>query len=177
MRCFVAIDLPIEAREEIRKLQQNLPEAGMKLVEPQNLHLTIEFLGELTDFQVNKCREALKKIEFRKFNAKLGNAGVFPSESYIRVVWISLEPQEAIKRLHEIIHNSLKDVIHLDNRFESHVTLARVKSIGNKQEFIKKLKNQKFRQVEFLIDCFTLKKSTLTREGPIYEDIVKFDFS
>jgi len=177
MRCFIAIDLSDEARDEIAKLQKNFSEADMKLVEPPNLHMTIQFLGELTDFQVNQCRELLKNIKFPKFSAHLGNAGVFPSESYIKIAWVSLEPQEVIKELHEKIHSSLKGVIALDERFESHITLARIKFIKDKRQFIEKIKNRKFKQVEFAVDSFALKKSTLTGQGPIYEDIWRTELS
>lgn len=175
MRCFIAIDISDEAREEIRKLQKNLAEPKMKLVEPQNLHMTMEFLGELTDFQVNQCKELLKNIKFQKFTAHLGSTGVFPSEAYIKVAWVSLEPEGIIKEIHERIHSSLKSIINLDERFESHITLARIKFVKDKKQFIEKFKNQKFRQVEFLVNSFVLKKSTLTEKGPIYGDIARFD--
>jgi 2'-5' RNA ligase len=175
MRCFVAIDLPEEVKKELVKLQRELPEATMKLVEPENLHLTIEFLGELTDFQVNQCKQELKKIEFQKFKAYFSSVGFFPSEQYIRVVWVGLEPQAIIKGLHEKIHNALKSIVKLDERFESHITLARVKYIGDKKTFIGGLRGLKPRRVEFGVNSFALKKSTLTRQGPIYEDVVKFN--
>lgn len=175
MRCFVAIDISDEARGEVRKLQKNFAEANMKLVEPQNLHMTMEFLGELTDFQIDQCKEIFKNIKFQKFTAHLGNVGFFPPELYIKVAWVSLEPEKVIKELHERIHNSLKSIIALDERFESHITLARIKFVKDKKQFIEKFKNQKFRQVEFAVNSFALKKSTLTEKGPIYEDVARFD--
>lgn len=170
MRCFIAIGISDEAKKEIKRIQDSLnslKDAKMKLVEPENLHMTLEFLGELEDFKVNKCKEALKEIEFPKFMAHLGNAGVFPSESYIRVAWVSLEPQETIKRLHEKIHGSLKNIAGLDERFESHITLARIKFVEDRQEFAEKLKSQKIKQIEFLADSFALKKinTDTTRAG------------
>lgn len=177
MRCFIAIDISGEAREEIRKLQNNLAEANMKLVEPQNLHMTMEFLGELTDFQVNQCKELLKNIKFQKFTAHLGSTEVFPSEAHIKVAWVSLEPEGIIKELHEKIHSLLNRIINLDERFESHITLARIKFVKDKKQFIEKFKNQKFRQIEFLVNSFALKKSTLTEKGLIYEDVVRFSLS
>ncbi len=60
MRCFLAIELPEEVREELVRIQKQLPEAKFKLVEPENLHLTLKFLGELSDFQVNKVKYTLK---------------------------------------------------------------------------------------------------------------------
>lgn len=175
MRCFVAVDLPDEVRKELAKLQKELPESRSKIVEQENLHLTFIFLGELTDFQVNQCRDALKKISFKGFKASTGKLGVFPSENFIRVAWISLEPALLLKGLHDKIFESIKNAgIKADSRFESHITLARIKHIKDKTGFIKKLKAINPRQAEFEVKSFALKKSTLTRNGPVYETITEF---
>lgn len=175
MRCFIAIDLPDEIKNELTRIQKLLPDASMKLVEPSNLHLTLAFLGEVTDFEANKIKEALKQIRQEKFIAHLGKIGVFPSESFIRVAWTSLEPVEKFNELNKKIILAIKQTLKIDERFESHVTLARVKNLTDKQEFIGKLKKIQAKQLEFEISSFVLKKSTLTGEGPVYEDIIKFD--
>ncbi|MEM4153044.1 MAG: RNA 2',3'-cyclic phosphodiesterase [Candidatus Pacearchaeota archaeon] len=176
MRCFLAIELPEKAKEELLKIQKELPEAKMKFVEPENLHLTLKFFGELTDFQVSKVKETLKQIKFEKFKANLGNIGVFPSLSFVRVVWVSLEPSKKVKELHDLIDVTLrKEKFSQDKAFESHITLARVKFVRNKEEFVKKLKEIKVKPIEFQIDKFYLKKSTLTKQGPIYETIKEFE--
>lgn len=174
MRCFIAIDLPDEIKNELKRIQNLLSNASMKLVEPDNLHLTLAFLGEVTDFEVNQIKETLKQIRQEKFIAHLGNIGVFPSESFIRVAWVALEPAEKFKELNKKIILAIKQTLKVDERFESHVTLARVKFIQDKKKFIEKLEKIQVKHLEFKVDSFALKKSTLTRTGPVYEDIVKF---
>ena len=61
-----------------------------------------------------------------------------------------------------------------DTRFHPHVTLARVKFVKDKQDFIKSLKEIKIEKKSFEITEFKLIKSTLTGEGPIYEDLAVF---
>lgn len=175
MRCFIAIDLPDEIKNELTRIQKLLPDANMKLVESNNLHLTLAFLGEVTDFEVNQIKEALKQIRQEKFIAHLGKIGVFPSESFIRVAWISLEPAEKFKELNNKTVLAIKQILKIDERFESHVTFSRVKNVRDKQEFINKLKKIQVKQLEFEVSSFLLKKSILRREGPIYEDIIKFN--
>ncbi|MCX8194018.1 MAG: RNA 2',3'-cyclic phosphodiesterase [Candidatus Pacearchaeota archaeon] len=176
MRYFLAIDLPEEAKVALMKVQKQLPEAKFKLVEPENLHLTLKFFGELSDFQVNKVKEALSKIKFEKFKASLGSIGVFPSSNFVRVVWVSMEPIDKVKELHNLIDVALeKQKFSQDKAFESHITLARVKFIKNKEEFVKKLKEIKANSIEFQVNKFSLKKSTLTKQGPIYETIKEFE--
>jgi 2'-5' RNA ligase len=179
MRCFVAIELPEHVKHELAKLQKLLPVSKSKLVEQHNLHLTLFFLAELTDFQVNQCKDVLKKINFNQFMARTGTLGVFPSENFIRVVWISLEPSSILKELHDKIYEEIKKlnlIKKLDKRFESHITLARVKFIEDRKAFLEQLRKINFRSLEFKVSGFVLKKSTLTKKGPIYEDIVRIDF-
>jgi len=175
MRCFLAIELANEAKEELLRIQKILPEAKMKFVEPENLHLTLKFLGELEDFQVNKIKAALEKINFKKFQARLGSVGVFPLPTFVRVVWVSLEPAEKVKELHKQIDSALeKEKFRADRAFESHITLTRVKFIKDKEEFSKKLKELRIKPLEFTVEKFVLMKSTLTEQGPIYEKIREY---
>ena len=175
MRCFIAIDLPNEIKSELIKLQKQIPEAKLKFVEKENLHLTLIFLGELDNSQINSLKFKLKEISFKKFKANLGKIGVFPSESFIRVVWVGLEPAEMLKNLHNKIFNQIKNIGNIDKKFESHITLARAKLINDKISFIKKLTLLNINPAEFTVNSFSLKKSTLTEKGPVYEEIAKFN--
>lgn len=178
MRCFLAIEIEKEAKKELMKIQKQLPDAKMKLVGEENIHLTLKFLGEVEDFKINKIRETLKQIKFGKFKANLGNTGIFPSPNFIRVVWVSLEPSEKIKELHKIVDEILeKEKIREDKAFESHITLARIKFVKEKQGFVDELEKINVKPVEFEVNSFVLKKSTLTEKGPVYEDIEKFDLA
>lgn len=171
MRCFLAVDLPKKVKDEIEKIQKQLPEKDLKKVEKENLHLTLKFFGEIDDKKINEIKEKIKDFKFEKIKCNLGTIGVFPSSSFIRVVWVSLEPQDKIKELAKKINEKLNS---RDDRFESHITLARIKFLKNKKEFIEKLKEIKVNPIEMTIDSFSLKKSTLTEKGPVYETIIEF---
>ena len=176
MRCFIAVDVSSEVKEELRKVEKELSnlDSGtrLKLVNPENLHITIRFLGDLTDTQINKVKEALKKVKFEPFKVKLNNFGVFPSINFIRVVWVNVLPKEQLIELEKEIDKVLGDVgFKRTKDFETHITLARVKYIKDKKDFIEGLNKIVIKPIEFKIDGFSLKKSTLTREGPVYEDI------
>lgn len=177
MRCFLAIELSEEAKAEITRIQKLIPEQGIKFVEKENLHLTLKFFGEIDDYKVSKINKTLKEFKFEKINCELGSVGFFPSSNYIRVVWIALEPAGKLKEMQEKIEDLLAEQsFKEEKRFESHVTLARVKFIKNKEEFIKKIKEAKVKEIEFQVDSFSLRKSTLTKKGPIYETIKEFKF-
>ena len=90
VRCFIAIDIPDEIKEELAKVQKQLPEFKGKLTEKDNLHLTFKFLGEISDEKADEVKKRLKKIKFKKFTAKLGELGLF-SPSFIKILWIKIE--------------------------------------------------------------------------------------
>lgn len=177
MRCFISIEMPESIRNELLRVQEGLPDAIMKRVEPQNMHLTLAFLGELTDLEVNRAKEALKMVKQEGFTAHLGRIGVFPSEDYIRVVWVSLEPAEKLKEINKKIVSAIKSIVRVDERFESHITLARIKNIKDKTEFIEKIKKIETKPLKADIHSFSLMKSTLAGKGPVYEEIMKFFLS
>ena len=183
MRCFISIDLPSKIKEEITKIEekvQNLNEMSkLKIVKPENLHITLKFLGELTDNQINKIKQTLKGIKFESFKVKLNSVGVFPSLNYIRVLWVDVLPKKELIELQKKIDIILGEQGFRKNKnFETHITFARVKFIKNEEKarFIKEIKEIKVEPFEFEIKDFSLKKSTLTKEGPLYEDILRFKF-
>jgi len=171
MRLFVAIDLDNE--DYFKQIQGQLPEA--KATYPKAFHLTLKFLGE-TDKQ-DEIIKALENITFKPFRLKTTEIGVFPSESYIRVVWLGLEDNDDLKKLQEDIEKALEGFnFKKDFDFKAHITLARIKFIRqeDKKDFVKSLKEIKFVEKEFEVKEFKLIKSELTRQGPIYEDVANF---
>ncbi|OYT41225.1 RNA 2',3'-cyclic phosphodiesterase [Candidatus Pacearchaeota archaeon ex4484_26] len=170
MRCFIAIDIPEELRGTLAKVQEafKIPGLKAKFVEKENFHLTLKFLGELTDTKINSIKEKLQSIKFNSFKASFGQIGVFPSENYVRVIWLSLEPEEKFKKLAFLINQALPFG---DKRFASHVTFARVKMLTDKKALQKKLQKLRIPKASFEVRNFKLKKSILMKGGPVYEDI------
>jgi len=179
MRCFICIDLPKEVQNELSKVQNALPEdSKLILIKPKDIHLTIKFLGEIDEDKAEKVKELLKKLNFLKFKAKIGGTGVFPTPSFIRVIWAGLEPKEEFSKIQDIVDKLLSlENFSADKEWTNHATLARVKFIQDKRIFTEKLKQLKFKPIEFTVDNLKLKKSTLTPEGPVYEELLSLKFN
>lgn len=165
MRLFVAVKIPEHVSEEFRKIQSLMQSSGLKLV--KDFHLTLKFYGEVEESKVDALKQELAKIKFEPFEASLSNVGVFPNMHHINVVWVGLEPEQKFREI--------ADKIEKDERFKAHVTLARVKFLKNKPEFKQKLESVKVPKLSFKVDKFYLIKSTLTGEGPVYEDLGEFN--
>ena len=174
MRIFIAIELPEEIKEYLREVQKEL--TGMKGSLVKDFHLTLKFLGEVSEDKIEKIKNKLKKIKFEPFKVKLSSLGCFPNESHVRVLWVGIEPEDKIQNIQKQVEIALADFkFKKDFEFKSHLTLARVKFIDDKKVFVEKLKQLQIKPLEFEVSSFSLMKSTLTSAGPIYGELYKLN--
>ena len=173
MRIFVAIEIfDKDVINSITKVQSNL-DIKAKPVAPENLHFTLQFLGEVSKEKVVEIKTVLKKIEFSSFNINFKGIGVFPKMKFPRVVWIGTDEVggDSLKDLAKKVENSLNPLgFKPDKPFRSHITIMRIKSkVGDISEKLEKFQNYDFGSQK--ISCLKLKMSTLTPQGPEYSDL------
>jgi 2'-5' RNA ligase len=106
--------------------------SGLSWTKPENLHLTLRFLGDLGDSGVKRAGQAVERgaAEVPAFRARLGGLGTFPSIARPRVLWAGLaEGAEAASALaHSVNRALLRDEFGSpDKPFRAHLTLARVR--------------------------------------------------
>lgn len=168
MRLFVAVELPIEVKDELYRIQKliNPGLAKIKWVPKKNLHLTLKFIGEVTD--VEKIEKKLSKIKFNPFSVRLDKFGAFPSWDKIQVFWAGLGPKKDIVELQQNVDSELFSLFKKDQKFSPHLTLGRVKMIKKEEEFLKAIKKIKIKPLEFKINEFKLMQSRLTKDGSKY---------
>lgn len=177
-RCFIAIDLSREAINEIKKIQQLIWKKNLftgKITELENLHLTLKFCGEINKNKILEIKKRLNEIKLDNFECEFGEIGFF-SKEIIRIIWIKLNGR-GIFELQKKIDERLNDLFESEFRFMSHITIARIKNVKDKKGFLDYLKNIKIKKIKFKIDSFYFKKSELTAEGPVYEDLEKYKFT
>lgn len=170
MRVFISINLPNEIRGylyEIQNMLRKLP-AKIRWISKPQIHLTLKFFGSIDGNQLKEIKSKLQNINFKKFKIKLNRIGFFPSQGFIRIIWIDLKPAGKVIELQQKIDGELLDLFQKDQRFQAHLTLGRVKFVKDKAKFKQRL-NLKIKPIEFLIDKFELMKSDLTKDGPKYE--------
>jgi len=176
IRCFIALELSREAINEIEEIQKLVKKKNFfygKFTEPENLHLTLKFLGEISEERIKEVQESLRKVKFKGFDVGLGEIGCF-SEKIVRILWIKLLGKE-IWELQKEIDLAVNEVgFNKEERFMSHITIARIKKIINKKEFLEYIRNLKHRKIKFQIKEFVLKKSELMPDGPVYTDLERY---
>ena len=175
IRSYLAFD--IEDQTVIRKLTEiqtklTYTGANLKLVKPQNIHLTVRFLGNIFPSLVDAIYEEMKQISFAPFDIELRGLGAFPKLSHPRVVWVGI--RKGAKDLIDVFEQ-LEPLLrglgfNPDTKgFSPHLTISRVRTGRNKvrlAELIRELKDYEFGAIK--AECLRLKKSDLTPKGPIY---------
>ena len=174
MRTFIAVDMPQEVKDELALVQKQFSSAPAKMSIVKDFHLTLKFLGELTPAKVEVVKSCLGRIHFEGFTASVAGVGVFPTENYVRVVWVGIEPEDDVIRLQKLIDDALEKEFPKEKGFKPHLTLARVKFVSDKERFKQQLQQIKIRNIKFAVDSFKLKKSTLSNKGAVYEDLAVF---
>ncbi len=184
MRAFIAIEINDEVREKLVEVQERIAKtkaAKIKFVEPENLHLTVKFLGEITGEQAEEIGRILAGIakKHKKHRVRVRGIGVFPNPGYIRVIWAGIENDSGIKAIAEDVEREMRKLgFRKEKNFVAHITIGRVKFVRDKLELaaaLKGLANEDFG--EFEVNAVELKKSTLTPKGPIYETVARFELA
>ena len=173
MRLFIAIDFN-ELKDYFVYLQNLLPK-NAKLSLTKTFHITLKFLGDVQPDKAEKIVEILKKIRFEAFSVFLDSIGIFPTENYIRVVWVGLKPEEKILELQNKIDDALNPLFKKEKGFKAHITLARVKYPEDKKMFVEQVKKIKVENKKIEIKYFKLIKSTLNPKGSVYEELGIFN--
>jgi RNA 2',3'-cyclic 3'-phosphodiesterase len=177
MRVFVGLILQDEIKEELFKLQKSFPRDVAKInwVAKKRLHLTLKFLGEINENEISKVTSVLNEISFDSFEVKLGSLGVFSNNDSPFVLWVDLIPNKKIIDLQQKVDAELLPLFKSDQKFSPHLVLGRIKLIKHKESFSELVKELKFEKKRFSIKEFYLIQSTLTKDGPKYKILEKFN--
>lgn len=177
-RIFLGIPVSEEVRSKIISLQKELSSinAGIKLVEPANLHFTLKFFGEIEDQKISQIKEKISGIILgNSFSVKIVGLGCFPDEDRINVIWLGLKDGKHLKDMQQKVDASLSSLFHVEKDFVSHLTIARVKFVNDKQalkQFLEKYRNKDFG--ELVVDKIVLYQSVLGKDGPVYTELAEW---
>lgn len=169
MRCFIAIEVPENIKTRAVLIQKELSKLPMvcKFVEPENIHITLSFLGELDDKEVRDVCSMLDSVcsRYKKFEVHVQTLKMIPSPSYIRVLAFEVASGGGeIKSLSTDIKKSVDGKIK-----PPHLTLCRVRNITNKSDVVAGVhKIESAILGKFVVSSVCLMKSDLERTGPVY---------
>ena len=178
VRAFISVDFSEKKiHEKIKEIQDQLllTNAHLRMVNPAILHITLEFLGEITEEQLSVIKDIMNSLDFSKISLNVENPNVLPNENYVRVVYCEIKgDEEKLIKMQKDLRGKLKiNGFRVDDRkFRPHLTIARVKSAKNKSELVRVIKELKETTCGTQeIVSVKLKESVLKPEGPQYSII------
>ena len=181
IRAFLAIDLDDDLKPKINKVIKEFKkiDTRIKFVELQNLHLTLKFFGDIDTNGLDLLENAIANVlaDFNPFSIRIKGCGAFPNTKRIKVIWVGIDGDSIIKDLHDKLDKEFSKLgFDKDRKFSTHLTIGRMKSGKNKNQV--KSTIEEFEDIEIgemEVTQISLKKSTLTPQGPIYEDLKIFE--
>ena len=183
-RIFVAIEISDEARLKaaayIKNLRTQFSEVRASWDKPEKLHLTMKFLGEISEAQLGNLIDACEKTvaEISPFKLGIGGTGVFPSARQARVLWLGVKDERGkLRRLNDVLESEgEKQGFQKEKRsFKAHLTVARLKEKSN--ELAEAHLNGEFEPVEFEVSGIVVFQSELKPTGSIYSVISRHKFT
>ncbi len=181
IRSFLSFDIDDQTvKKKLAHAQKLLVQTGadVKLVETENIHITIRFLGNITPQTAEKIHQEMQKIQFTPFTVQIKGLGVFPDLHYPRVVWAGItQGADELRSVFNQLEPRIRSLgFAADPKgFSAHLTIARVRSGKNKQqlaEFITANAGYEFGTIQ--AECLRLKRSELSPKGPAYSTISEF---
>jgi len=181
VRTFIGIKVSEEIVEMVEELVSSLKRMGFRgnWVRPENVHLTLFFLGEQPEERVEQLAHHLgKRLRgFPSFSFSVKDIGAFTHRSgQPRVLWLGVEGPESLYKLYQEIRAELKQH-HFsfdDKRFKPHLTICRLKQAPTMWK--KLIEGVKIEEKLVVVNDVRIFSSSLTPEGPIYKALYICDF-
>ena len=175
MRLFIAIPLPDEVRARLGLLTSGVPAA--RWVRPENMHLTLRFLGEVADADAAHLDDVLSGLDDAAFSLRLSGLGTFGRGHKTRALWTGADGGPALMHLQDKIERvcQMQGFPPEARKFSAHVTLARFKMNPGKKlaDFLEA--HAGFATDPFWVDHFVLYRSHTGNEAPHYETLRTYD--
>lgn len=182
VRTFVAVEASPAVRQRAAEMIRQLAPlaTGIKWVEPQNLHITVKFLGDVTTERLPEVCQAVQKAAagVATFEFDVFGAGAFPRVDRPRTIWLGNRRGEAeMAQLSRKIETALEKLgfPREGRRFQAHLTIGRVRQGGpGLAEFARRLREMQ--QVEvgsFAVDEVVVFSSQLGPQGPTYTPLAR----
>lgn len=181
IRTFIAVTVSPAIRQAALKLASTLhPVAGdVKWVAPENMHWTLQFLGEVEQLEVHTVCSAVSQAarEIESFQLEARGAGAFPAPDRPRTLWVGAGVgAQAMVALHDAIQHRLSRLGYRSEhrRFVPHLTLGRVGRDTPSRPLVRELAALAEHEVgSMVVDEVTVFASKLTQDGPVYDVLAR----
>ncbi len=171
---FIAVDLPLEVRDELMLIAAGVP--GAHWVDEEQLHLTLRYLGEIDGLLLRNLQVALERIEAPSFVLQLQGIGFFPPRGEPEVLWVGVDKSQPLMDLRQRI-DSLATRLGVPadrRRYSPHVTLARLHDAPDSRLARFAMEQALFKSTPFTPASFSLYASRRLPTGAEYQRIAAY---
>jgi len=175
MRLFIAIELPYHYKEALGELRTpTIP--GARWVAPEQIPLTLAFLGEVDEETSKRLIARLAKIKAAGFELCLTGTGCFPDRRRPRVVWVGVKPEPGLTQLAEMVRETVLDcgIPQEERPFSPHLTLARLKTPASRELGVFLDQHMSVDLPPFPVKQFILFQSKLSQQGAVHIPLRNF---
>jgi len=178
MRVFIAIELPAEIQRALANVQNELKSAtnSARWVAPESIHLTLKFIGEISNQRIAEIDAALMGLIWKPFTVTVRGIGFFPGKRSPRVFWAGMEASTMEELAQQIDTRMERLGFEKEKRaFRPHITLARAKETRIDKSLV--MAASPYEQYEFgafNVDRFYLIQSTLKPSGAVYNKLNEY---
>jgi 2'-5' RNA ligase len=176
VRTFIAVSLPVTVQLALANLQYQELLPGWNWVKPENMHITLRFLGNTTSKQLEQVTKACCKAvsNLHAFNMRVHKTGVFPNWGRPQVYWAGLAGQTA--NLQNLANQLEKALVAMglpaaDKPFRPHITLARCRGLCPAVVGERLQQSGQHLDTEFAVESITVFRSDLTPQGSVYKPL------
>lgn len=162
-RVFIAINLPDDIKEKLAEFRDEWPELPARWTKKENLHITLSFLGYLTDEELLEVVDSVKKIaqKHQPFEILLNRICLGPPHRPARMIWLEGETNQELIRLRNDLEKTEQ------REFRTHITLARLKQ-SEWRNLREKPEIEKDISLSFPVESIEIMESVLSPKGPTY---------
>ncbi len=169
-RLFVAIEFPPEVKQGLARLCTGVE--GARWAKPDNLHLTLRFIGSVEEEHVDAIAAALAQVEASSFPLTLAGAGHFRGQT----LWVGMADNPPLLRLQADIENALRQVglVAETRPYAPHIKLASLRARSQRRLRSFLAANANYRGEPFTVRYFALIESHLSPAGAVHEPLVDY---
>ena len=176
-RIFIALAIPPETRAHLSAVQGGI--AGARWVPTENFHVTLRFIGEMTNPEVDDLIDTLSTIDGPPFELRLEGVGCFESKGRARSVWVGVDTSPALLALQSKVSRAVTAAgfSTRERRYHPHVTLARFSNlpVDRLGDFL--TRQAGFHAEPFPVDAINIYESLTGRNGSVYRPVYEISFS
>ncbi|MCW5730146.1 MAG: RNA 2',3'-cyclic phosphodiesterase [Alphaproteobacteria bacterium] len=169
IRLFAAIALPDEIRASLAPIMAGIP--GAKWTRPENLHLTLRFIGNVDGRLFRDIADSLSHVRGEPFELRLSGVGQFGEGRRVDLVWAGVQASEPLRHLQARIEQRLRaeGLEPEPRKYHPHVTLARLRGAPDRRVADYLAGHGLYRSAPFRVEEFVLFSSFLARDGAIHQ--------